>query len=135
MTFVDSCILIDIFNDDAQWRSWSVDQVSLALPRGLCINAIVYAEVSSSFATQQDVSAAIKRGRLDIKDLPVEAAYLAADAFKRYRKNKGQFKTALPDFFIGAHAQILSCPILTRDPQRFASFFPDVQLITPDIKN
>lgn len=131
MTFVDSCILIDIFNDDAQWRSWSVDQVSLALPRGLCINAIVYAEVSSSFATQQDVSAAIKRGRLDIKDLPVEAAYLAADAFKRYRKNKGQFKTALPDFFIGAHAQILSCPILTRDPQRFATYFPDVRLITP----
>ena len=131
MTFVDSCILIDIFNDDAQWKSWSVDQVSLALPRGLCINAIVYAEVSSSFATQQDVSAAIKRGRLDIKDLPVEAAYLAADAFKRYRKNKGQFKTALPDFFIGAHAQILSCPILTRDPQRFATYFPDVRLITP----
>ena len=131
MTFVDSCILIDIFNDDAQWRSWSVDQVSLALPRGLCINAIVYAEVSSSFATQQDVSAAIKRGRLDIKDLPVEAAYLAADAFKRYRRNKGQFKTALPDFFIGAHAQILSCPILTRDPQRFATYFPDVRLITP----
>ena len=132
MTFVDSCILIDIFNDDAQWKSWSVDQVSRALPRGLCINAIVYAEVSGSFATQQDVSAAIRRGRLDIKDIPMEAAYLAANAFKRYRQNKGQSKTALPDFFIGAHAQILSCPLLTRDSQRFATYFPDVQLITPD---
>ena len=131
MTFVDSCILIDIFNDDAQWKSWSVDQVSRALPRGLCINAIVYAEVSGSFATQQDVSAAIKRGRLDIKNIPMEAAYMAADAFKRYRRNKGQFKAALPDFFIGAHALILSCPILTRDPQRFATYFPDVELITP----
>lgn len=132
MTFVDSCVLIDIFNDDAQWKSWSISQVSQALPRGLCINAIVYAEVSGSFATQKDVSAAIKRGRLDIKDLPMEAAYLAAEAFKCYRQNKGQFKTALPDFFIGAHAQILSCPILTRDPRRFATYFPDVQLITPD---
>ena len=132
MTFVDSCILIDIFNDDAQWRSWSVAQVSQALPRGLCINAIVYAEVCGSFANQQDVSAAIKHGRLDIKDIPMEAAFLAADAFKRYRQNKGQFKTALPDFFIGAHAQILSCPLLTRDPQRFATYFPDVELITPN---
>lgn len=132
MTFVDSCVLIDIFNDDAQWKSWSVSQVSQALPRGLCINAIVYAEVSGSFANQQDVLAAIKRGRLDIKDIPMDAAYLAANAFKRYRQNKGQFKTALPDFFIGAHAQILSCPLLTRDPQRFATYFPDVQLITPD---
>lgn len=131
MTFVDSCILIDIFNDDAQWRSWSVEQVSRALPRGLCINAIVYAEVSGSFSTQQDISAAIKQGRLDVKDIPMKAAYLAADAFKRYRQNNGQFKTALPDFFIGAHAQILSCPLLTRDPQRFATYFPDVELITP----
>ena len=131
MTFVDSCILIDIFNDDAQWKSWSVEQISRALPRGLCINAIVYAEVSGSFATQQDISAAIKHGRLDVKDIPMEAAYLAADAFKRYRQNNGQCKTALPDFFIGAHAQILSCPLLTRDPQRFAAYFPDVELITP----
>lgn len=131
MIFVDSCILIDIFNDDAEWKSWSVDQVTQALPSGLCINAIVYAEVSGSFATQHDVSAAIKRGRLEIKDIPMEAAYLAADAFKRYRRNRGQFKTALPDFFIGAHAQVLSCPILTRDSQRFATYFPSVQLITP----
>ena len=131
MIFVDSCVLIDIFNDDAQWKSWSVDHISRALPRGLCINAIVYAEVSGSFATQQDVSAAIKHGRLEIKDIPVEAAYLAAEAFKRYRKNKGAFRCALPDFFIGAHAQVLSCPILTRDPQRFATYFPDVELITP----
>lgn len=131
MIFVDSCVLIDIFNDDAQWKPWSVDQISRALPRGLCINAVVYAEVSGSFATQQDVSAAIKHGRLEIKDIPAEAAYLAAEAFKQYRKNKGQFRTALPDFFIGAHAQVLSCPILTRDTQRFATYFPGVELIAP----
>lgn len=131
MIFVDSCVLIDIFNDDAQWKSWSIAQVSQALPRGLCINAVVYAEVSGSFATHQDVSAAIKRGRLEIKEITMEAAYLAADAFKRYRLNTGQFKTALPDFFIGAHAQVLSCPLLTRDPKRFATYFPNIELITP----
>ena len=131
MIFVDSCVLIDIFNDDDEWKTWSIAQVSQALPRGLCINAVIYAEVSGSFATQQDVSAAIKRGRLEIKEIPMDAAYLAADAFKRYRRNKGQFKTALPDFFIGAHAQVLSHPILTRDPQRFATYFPNVELITP----
>lgn len=131
MIFVDSCVLIDIFNDDTQWKSWSIAQVGEALPRGLCINAIVYAEISGSFATQKDVSAAVKRGHLEIKEITMEAAYLAAQAFKLYRLNEGQFKTALPDFFIGAHAQVLSCPLLTRDPQRFATYFPDVQLITP----
>ena len=72
MTFVDSCILIDIFNDDAQWKSWSVDQVNRVLAHGLCINAVVYAEVSGSFATQHDVAAAIKHGRLEIKDIPMD---------------------------------------------------------------
>ena len=131
MIFVDSCVLLDIFNDDAEWKSWSVEQITQALPQGLCINALVYAEISGSFATPQDVSAAVKHGRLEIKDIPMEAAYLAACAFQRYRRNKGEFKTALPDFFIGAHAQVLACPILTRDPQRFKTYFPDVQLITP----
>ena len=132
MIFVDSCVLIDIFNDDAQWKSWSIAQVSKALPHGLCINAIVYAEICGSFATQQDVNAAVKRGRLEIKEIPMQAAYLAAEAFQRYRQNKGQSKTALPDFFIGAHAQVLSCSLLTRDTQRFATYFPGVSLITPE---
>jgi predicted nucleic acid-binding protein len=132
MIFVDSCVLIDVFNADAQWKSWSVNQMVQALPQGLCINAIVYAEVSGSFATQQDVSAAIKRGRLEIKDIPLEAAFIASEAFKQYRKNKGELKTALPDFFIGAHAQVLSCPLLTRDTARFRTYFPNVRLIAPE---
>lgn len=38
----------------------------------------------------------------------------------------------LVDFFIGAHAAVLDCPILTRDTRRYHSYFPTVRLIAPD---
>jgi predicted nucleic acid-binding protein len=37
----------------------------------------------------------------------------------------------LPDFFIGAHAEIMGWKIATRDVDRYASYFPTVKLITP----
>jgi len=37
-----------------------------------------------------------------------------------------------PDFFIGAHAQVRGCPVLTRDVRRYRTYFPDVALIVPE---
>jgi len=37
----------------------------------------------------------------------------------------------LPDFFIGAQAQVEGWDLVTNDPQRFAAYFPTVKLLTP----
>jgi len=48
-------------------------------------------------------------------------------------RSAGGHKTnMLADFFIGAHAAVLSCAILTRDGRRYRNYFPRVALITPD---
>ncbi len=39
--------------------------------------------------------------------------------------------SAGPDFYLGAHAAVVGCPILTRDAGRYRSDFPSVRLITP----
>jgi predicted nucleic acid-binding protein len=35
-------------------------------------------------------------------------------------------------FFIGAHAAVIECPLLTRDAGRYRRYFPTVVLIVPE---
>jgi predicted nucleic acid-binding protein len=39
--------------------------------------------------------------------------------------------TPLPDFFIGAHAQVMGWTLATADESRFTTYFPSVRLLTP----
>ena len=64
-------------------------------------------------------------------ELPREALFLAARAFRQYRRRGGTKTSPLPDFFIGAHALVLGIPILTRDISRYRTYFPEVRLISP----
>ncbi len=59
------------------------------------------------------------------------ALFLAGKAFQQYRSHGGPRLGVLPDFFIGAHAQVMGWTILTRDTRRYRTYFPTVPLITP----
>jgi predicted nucleic acid-binding protein len=37
----------------------------------------------------------------------------------------------LPDFFIGAHAELMRWKLATRDVERYRLYFPAVELIEP----
>jgi len=52
--------------------------------------------------------------------------------FKEYRsRTKGKQKSSvLPDFFIGAIAEV-NAPLMTDNARDFVSYFPDVELVTP----
>ena len=94
------------------------------------INPIIFAEVSVGFARFEDAHVAMP-GTFVREDIPYEAAFLAGKANQAYRRNRGEKRSPLPDFFIGAHAAIRGYDLLTRDPGRYRTYFPTIRLVAP----
>jgi len=129
---VDANVLLDVMTDDPHWYAWSAEQLdACAGTAELCINPIVYAEVSVGFERIEDLDAALPPDVFTRLDLPWEAGFLAGKAFVRYRQAQGARTSPLPDFFIGAHAAIAGMPLLTRDTKRYRTYYPTVELICP----
>lgn len=132
MTLIDSNILIDIWTQDPTWFQWSSHEFSKCLANGeVAINPVINAEISLGFATEPDVEAAIKAAGLTKLPLPFSASFAAGRAFQLYRKRGGTKVSTLPDFFIGAHAEVEKIPLLTRDPSGYRTYFPNIALICP----
>ena len=131
-TLVDSNVLLDVLTEDKVWFAWSSRELSRAADEGpLFINAVIYPEVSVRFSRIEDLDDALPGADYERLALPWEAAFLAGKAFLDYRRNRGTRTSALPDFFIGAHAAVARLQLLTRDPSRYRTYFPTVALATP----
>lgn len=133
-TLVDTNVLIDIAARDPVWLKWSRSQLESARGRGsVIINQVIFAEFSIRYETLDQVESVLPEDEFRREGLPFEAAFAAARAFAVYRRRGGNRERVLPDFLIGAHAAIRGYPILTRDPAPYRTYFPDVDLITPDL--
>lgn len=129
---VDSCVILDIITEDPKWVEWSASMLEHYADQGsLCINPIIYAEVSIGFKRIEELEAALPHSTFKRLPLPWEASFLAGKAFLQYRKAGGQRTLPLPDFLIGAHAAIEKMTLLTRDPKRFRTYYPTVSVISP----
>lgn len=133
MLLVDTNVLLDVLQDDPAWADWSVRQLrAQAQVHELFINPVIYAELSLAFDSVQAADESIEGMGLSVQELPRPALFLAGRAFVKYRREGGAKANVLADFFIGAHAAVVGCGILTRDARRYRSYFPRVALVTPD---
>jgi predicted nucleic acid-binding protein len=130
---VDSSVLLDIASNDAVWAemAWSAI-IDAASTRELVINPVIFAEVTISFARIEDADEGLPQTIFRREQIPWEAAFLAGKAFVDYRRRGGERRSPLPDFFIGAHAAVRRYALLTRDPRGVKSYFPTVEIISPD---
>lgn len=129
---IDSNILLDIFTEDKNWFERSSSALSeIANEAILVINPIIYAEISVRFKTIEDLEEAIPKEIFRRQDLPWEAGFLAGKCFLKYRQRGGTRRSPLPDFYIGAHAAIRKMGLLTRDKNRYQTYFPKLEIITP----
>jgi predicted nucleic acid-binding protein len=129
---VDSNVLLDIFNEDENWFQWSSEALSsCAESKALCINSVIYAEVSIGFDRIEDLEEALPKDYFSYTRISYEAAFLAGKCFLRYRRAGGGKRSPLPDFFIGAHAAVEQMTLLTRDAARYRTYFPSLEIIAP----
>ncbi|MNF75004.1 PIN domain protein [compost metagenome] len=134
MLLVDTNVLIDVLADDPEWADWSIRQLrAQAQVHELAINPIIYAELALTFSSFEALDEVVGEMQLQFLELPRPALFLAGKAFARYRKAGGSKQNVLADFFIGAHAAVEGLAILTRDSRRYRTYFPTLDLITPEL--
>jgi hypothetical protein len=108
-----------------RYSSWT------SLPRET-INDMIYAELSVGYARIEELDEMIRRAGVVSAAIPRSALFLAGKAFRRYRSAGGIRTGVLPDFFLGAHAVISDCVLITRDAARYRTYFPGIMLIAPN---
>ncbi len=133
MIFADTNVILDVVTNDPHWREWSARQIEIAAIDGpVLIDAVVYAELGVQYRKIEQLDELVTGMGLVVAQAPRQALFLAAKAFRQYRQRGGVRTGVLPDFFIGAHAQVLGLPLLTRDRRRYREYFPLLELIGPD---
>ena len=138
MILLDTNVLIDAFDPCAPTHGWAAALIRNGLlGNGVAINPVILAEVCVGDRTPLTVAPRLEALGVCLLDLPAAAAPRCAQAYAAYLENRRQQpapaapKAPLPDFFIGAHASILSLPLATADVSRYQIYFPEVQLHTP----
>ncbi len=130
---VDSNVLLDVLTEDARWFHWSSASLEAAADANrLAVNPLIYAELSIGFQRLEELDEALPPAAFARLPLPWSAAFLAGKCFLAYRRAGGQRRSPLPDFYIGAHAAVEAMPLLTRDPTRYRTYLPRLELIAPD---
>ena len=130
ITAIDTNVLLDFFTADPQFGPTSTQLLQDAASAGcLVVCDIVFAEISSSFASSQAASTALNQLGIHFDALGEKAAHLAGHTFHQYRKTGGPRTRVIADFLIGAHALIQSERLLTRDRGYYRTYFPSLTIL------
>lgn len=138
MILIDTNVVIDARDSSQANQAWAARLIEEAVAgEGGGINAVTLAELCAGSPKPEDIAPEIRKLGLEIFDLPAAASENCGAAYRRYavaRRASGSGpapKIPPPDFFIGAHAQVMKWKLATRDAERISRYFPKVRLLTP----
>lgn len=138
MILLDTNVLIYASDERSPHCKWARRTIADAVAGpGGAINAVNLAELCVGDAEPQKAADRIRSWGVSVLDIPAAATEACARAYVAYRRqrkadsNKESPSVPLPDFFIGAHAQVMGWTLATADEERFRIYFPKVPLKTP----
>lgn len=127
-TAVDSSVLLDVLTDDATFAETSGAALQQAMTEGvLLVCETVVAEI---LPVLDDETLAAFLEDWDIRFTPGDlvSARLAGNHFARYLNRTKKKQVIVPDFLIGAHAQIHSDRLLARDRGYLRDYFEELEV-------
>lgn len=131
VTAVDSSVLLDVVANDPRWADASEAALRAAALQGsLVIGESVLAELTPA------VGAARMEEYLDdwnLRFVPSSraSALLAGKIFAQYLARGGKGGRIVPDFLIGAHAQLHADRLLARDRGYLRDYFKGLKVWSP----
>ena len=138
MILLDTNVVVDALDKTQAHHGWSKKQIEDAVvTEGGGISVVTLAELCAGARDPEAVEPEVKHLGITVHDIPAASAAVCGRAYRRYvtaRRDSGGSappEMPLPDFFIGAQAEIMGWKIATRDQHRFKKYFPAVELITP----
>jgi len=138
MILLDTNVVIYAADGASPYSTWAREMIADAVSSdAVAINAVSLAEICVGESEPETVADRIRAWGIVILDVPAAAAeacataYLAYSSARKTQSGKDLPTVPLPDFFIGAHAQIMGWPLATADEGRFKTYFPAVPLKSP----
>jgi predicted nucleic acid-binding protein len=138
MILLDTNVLIYASTEGSPFLAWARRTIAAGVAGdGAAANAVSLAEICVGDAEPETVADRIRSWGIAVLDVPAAAAEPCAKAYLEYRTRRRAESgldapsLPLPDFFIGAHAQITGWQLATADTGRFRTYFPSVTLLTP----
>src|SRR5580658_1238836 len=132
ITAIDSNVLLDILIPNEAFADAAAAGIEEAAAHGsLIVSDIVYAEICVQFPTQRECDHFFNSNEIRIEHLVRAAHFLASRIWREYRAGGGKRDRILPDFLIGAHAQIQANQLISRDRGFYRTLFSKLTLVNP----
>jgi predicted nucleic acid-binding protein len=133
VTAVDSSVLLDVLLRDERHSSKSKLALRQAHAEGsLIISETALAEVCPVLAEDELVEALMDWNLIFVPSSK-ESAMLAGRMYSAYLRRGGPRARVVPDFLIGAHANVHAVRLLARDRGFYRDYFKDLKLWDPAV--
>jgi predicted nucleic acid-binding protein len=132
ITAVDTNVLLDVLTADPRFGEASRKALArCALEGSLVACDVVWAETAAAYPTAAAFSRSMDTLGLRFQALDGPAAIAAGVGWRRYRQTGGSRRRILADFLVGAHADLHSDRLLTRDRGFYRSYFRRLAVMEP----
>ena len=131
ITAVDSSVLIAIIAGECDAADW-VHVLARARAEGALVCCdVVYAEIGAGLGSQAELDRVLTALGLHFDTIQADAAWQAGEIFRQYRQQGGPRQYLIPDFLVGAHAQVQADRLAAKDRGYLRRYFPAVSLLQP----